>query len=73
MRFRVITQQDGDGGIQVIVCTHGRYIRSANLYNCTTARRDLEPDIILFNRTFDIHNAKRVQKQHKNNPHHYHT
>jgi hypothetical protein len=57
MRFRVITKQGGDGGTQVIMCTQGRYKRSANLYNYTTTRRDSESDFILFNRTFYIHNV----------------
>jgi hypothetical protein len=64
MRFRVINKQDRDGGIQVIMCTQGRYKRRANLYNCTcdsnTLRRVLESDIILFNRTFYIHIIKRM-------------
>jgi hypothetical protein len=46
------------------MCTQGRYKRSANLYNCTTTRRDLESDIILFNRTFYIHNIKCRQNTH---------
>jgi hypothetical protein len=54
MRSRVITEQDGDCGIQVIMCTQGQAIRSANLYHCTTTGpRDPESD---------IHNIKRMQK-----------
>jgi hypothetical protein len=36
------------GGIQAIMCTQGRYVWRASLYTCTTTRRDLESDIILF-------------------------
>jgi hypothetical protein len=56
--FLVITKQGGDGGIQVIMCTQERYIRSASLYNRTT-----QSDIILL-AVHSTHNIKAyIQKQ----------
>ena len=37
---------------------YAEYIRSTDLYKCTTTRRDQDSNVILFNRTFHATNIK---------------
>ncbi len=63
-----ITKQGGDGGYQISLFAHGRYKLSADLYNGTATRSDLEFDNIRFSRTFYAHKQHSKQRTHNSEP-----